>query len=63
MDRHNHVGAYLTDSVGLFRVVRVRGREMLLEDSMHPELPLISVTAKELREEKWRAVKPLKEAA
>jgi hypothetical protein len=49
--------AYLTDGVGLFRIDRAERNELLLEDCMHPDLPLVTVTAKELREEGWKAVK------
>jgi hypothetical protein len=56
-------GVYLTDEVGLFRVVGANKGEMLLEDAREPELPLITVTAKELREQKWRSITPAKEKA
>jgi hypothetical protein len=48
-------GAYLTDGAGLFRIARASRNELLLEDCMHPDLPLVTVTAKELREEGWES--------
>jgi hypothetical protein len=50
-------GVYLQDGIGLFRIVGANRGELLLEDAREPDLPLITVTAKELRDEGWKAVK------
>jgi hypothetical protein len=36
-------GAYLTDGVGLFRIARAGRNELMLEDCMEPDLPLVTL--------------------
>ena len=57
-------GIYLVHcDQALFRVVRVHRGELLLEDCRHPDMPLQTLRAGELRDGKWRTVRPAKEAA
>ena len=56
-------GVYLVHSEqALFRVVRHQEDKLLLEDCKHPDMPLQAIRAGQLRNGKWRTVKPAKEA-
>lgn len=50
-------GQYLHNNTSLYYVVRQAHGQLLLEDASHPDLPLMELSARELREGKWQVVK------
>jgi hypothetical protein len=50
-------GTYIQNGTSLYFIVKECGNQLLLEDCAHPKMPLMELSARELRDAKWEVVK------